>query len=262
MKAVKIECWQQTVSYRKPTSFVLKETFPLPPYATVIGMIHAACGFTSYQPMKVSVQGTYRSMISDLYTKYEFLGYDAKDIKRHNLVFKDDGEDFDLYAVDYQRLPDVDRDDWPKYGVNRSIGYVELLVDVKLVLHICPEDYGLAPVIQEGLLHPIKYLSLGRHEDLLKIESIKMVEIIRDPQDKPDQLNYDAYIPMSFLEKHPDEMPLGTVYKINKVFSVDKKTGLRRWDEFMFVKHASKKSSISSDFDFYYDEDKEFVFLA
>jgi CRISPR-associated protein Cas5t len=262
MKAVKIQCRQQTASYRKPPSLDLKETFPLPPYATVIGMVHAACGFTSYQSMRVSVQGTYHSIINDLYTKYEFLGYDAKDLKRHNLVIKDNGKQFDLYAVDYQRLPGADADDWPKYGINRGTGHVELLVDVELLLHVCPDEQSLAPVIEQGLLYPAKYLSLGRHEDLLRIEKVQTVEITSEPAEKPEQLNHDAFIPMSILKKHPDEMPLGTVYKINKVFAVDSKSGLRRWNEFLFVKHASKRSAISPEFDFYYDEENEFVFLA
>jgi CRISPR-associated protein Cas5t len=262
MKAVKIKCWQQTASYRKPASLDLKETFPLPPYATVIGMVHAACSFTSYQPMRVSVQGTYHSIISDLYTKYEFLGYDAKDLKRHNIVFKDNGKQFDLYAVDYRRLPGADADDWPKYGINRGTSRVELLVDVELVLHICPDDQSLVPIVEQGLLYPAKYLSLGRHEDLLKVEDVKIVDITSEPEEKPDQLNHDAFIPMPYLQKHPDAMPLGTVYKVNKVFTVDCKSGLRRWNEFLFVKHASKRSAISPEFDFYYDAENEFVFLA
>ena len=41
MKGVRIEAYQNLVNYRKPTSFQLKESYPLPPYSTVIGMIHA-----------------------------------------------------------------------------------------------------------------------------------------------------------------------------------------------------------------------------
>ena len=66
MRAIRIQCFQNLVNYRKPTSFLIKETYPLPPYSTVIGMVHAACGFEQYHPMQVSIQGTNRGTISDL----------------------------------------------------------------------------------------------------------------------------------------------------------------------------------------------------
>ena len=56
MRAIRIQCFQNLVNYRKPTSFLIKETYPLPPYSTVIGMVHAACGFEQYHPMQVSIQ--------------------------------------------------------------------------------------------------------------------------------------------------------------------------------------------------------------
>ena len=40
----------------KPSSFIIKETFP-PPYSHSFGMIHAACEFTEFHPMKLSIQG-------------------------------------------------------------------------------------------------------------------------------------------------------------------------------------------------------------
>lgn len=55
MKAIKLHCFQNLVNYKKPSSFIIKETYPLPPYSTVIGMIHAACGFKRYHRMKLSI---------------------------------------------------------------------------------------------------------------------------------------------------------------------------------------------------------------
>ncbi len=56
MRAIRIQCFQNLVNYREPTSFLIKETYPLPPYSTVIGMVHAACGFEQYHPMQVSIR--------------------------------------------------------------------------------------------------------------------------------------------------------------------------------------------------------------
>ena len=66
MKVIRVQCFQNLANYRKPTSFLIKETYPLPPYSTVLGMIHAACGFTEYHPMKLSIQGTNKGTLPDL----------------------------------------------------------------------------------------------------------------------------------------------------------------------------------------------------
>lgn len=47
-RAIRVQCYQTLANYRKPSSFIIKETYPLPPYSTVLGMIHAICGFTDY----------------------------------------------------------------------------------------------------------------------------------------------------------------------------------------------------------------------
>lgn len=82
MKAIRLEIYQQTANYRIPNSCFFRESYPLPPYSTVIGMIHNLCGYTEYHPMYVSVQGSFASTTSDLFTRYEF-GNSKFDEKRH-----------------------------------------------------------------------------------------------------------------------------------------------------------------------------------
>ena len=119
MKGIRIEAYQNLVNYRKPTSFQLKESYPLPPYSTVIGMIHAACGFTNYVPMKVSIQGRYYSKVNDLWTRYEFAGNSYEE-GRHQLKSEDcTGK---------------------SYGITRGVATTELLVDIELIIHVVPED--------------------------------------------------------------------------------------------------------------------------
>ena len=67
MKAVKLKLYQNMVNYKVPTSFQLKESYPLPPYSTVIGMVHSLCDFKEYKPMKISISGNYFSKVNDLY---------------------------------------------------------------------------------------------------------------------------------------------------------------------------------------------------
>ena len=70
-RAIRIKCFQNLVNYKKPSSFIIKETFPLPPYSTVLGMIHAACGYTEFHPMSFAYREQtverYRSFIQDIH---------------------------------------------------------------------------------------------------------------------------------------------------------------------------------------------------
>lgn len=64
---------QNNANYKKEETVDNKMTYPLPPFSTVIGAIHNACGFKSYVPMDISIQGTFGSMVKRAYTDYCFL---------------------------------------------------------------------------------------------------------------------------------------------------------------------------------------------
>lgn len=204
MKAIRLRLQQDLVNYKKPTSFQLKETYPLPPYSTVIGMIHNLCGYTEYQPMQVSVQGKYFSKVNDLYTRYEFKNAMKYEAVRHQLQV---GE----------------------YGVGKGVATAELLVDVELLLHIAPDDQGKIEEIYNALVSPREYPSLGRREDLATIVEVKIVTLtemvlerqIRAPED------YYAYIPFIMLEEEKIKMAHyfqgitpGTRYKLPKNYEL------------------------------------------
>lgn len=240
MKAVKISCFQSSANYRKPSSFQLKETFPLPPYSTIIGMVHAACGFKQYIPMQVSVQGISHGIANDLYTRYELMSFDKNDLSRHNIVLADNGKQFGIYAYNKQ-LSNGNYDSWEKYGINRGTGYTETLVNVELVLHISPDNEAIVEQIADHLEKPQHFLSLGRHEDLLRVDGVKIVNLEQGiPSEKG--LKYNAYIPQYYLDALPtmQRSPQGTVYKLNKVYNIDAKTGIRRWQQPVFACYATK----------------------
>lgn len=73
MEALRIVLTQASANYRKEESDRNKMTYPLPPFSTVIGAIHNACGWTTYHPMDISIQGKYESMHREPYTDYCFL---------------------------------------------------------------------------------------------------------------------------------------------------------------------------------------------
>jgi CRISPR-associated protein Cas5t len=73
MRALRIVLTQRKAHYRKEESLQNKMTYPLPPFSTVIGAIHSACGFKEYQPMDLSIQGNYQSLSRQPYTDHSFL---------------------------------------------------------------------------------------------------------------------------------------------------------------------------------------------
>ena len=217
MRAVRIKLYQNLCNYKIPTSLQLKETYPLPPYSTVIGMIHNVCGFTEYTPMRISVQGKYYSKINDLYTRYEFAGATYEE-GRHQV-----------------KIPFQDKE----LGLMRGVSTAELLVDVEIVIHINLDEDKKLEEIYNAFKEPSEYVSLGRREDIVRIDEIAMVKSKRivdsDWSDffenipKSIKESYDAYIP-----SHMGDLPNTTIYNINKVYEkkiVKKGTEIRNWQK-------------------------------
>lgn len=73
MKAIRLHLKQNSANYRREETVNCRMTYPLPPYSTVIGAIHKACGYTDYHPMKVSIQGKYGSQKTRLFKDNCFL---------------------------------------------------------------------------------------------------------------------------------------------------------------------------------------------
>ena len=199
-RAIRFKCFQNLVNYKKPSSFIIKETFPLPPYSTVLGMIHAACGYTEFHPMKLCIQGTNSGTVSELYTRYSFSAGTKYEEGRHQICVED-GE---------------------RYGIFRGIANVELVCDNDMVIHVIPEEDDFEKVYN-SLKYPPRYLSLGRYEDLLDIERVDIVNI---HQEDEVEIKRDMYIPVSYGIELGDRR--GTIYNLTKEYEITKQ-GLRRW---------------------------------
>lgn len=227
-KAVRIHARQQMPNYRKPSSFLIKESYPLPPYSTVIGLIHNMCGWKSYHPMMVSVQGSFASTVSDYATNYAF----------------------GAIPLDRAQLR-VDCGGGKQAGVARMPRSYELLTDVELVLHIIPENEAELEEIRDAAADPPTYPSLGRYEDLLQIESADIVELT----DAEDGITprYDAYVPVESIDSFYGESITGTIYSIRKVFQYDDggkrsdvsdKKSSRIWRDVVRVRHICANVSL------------------
>ena len=199
-RAIRIQCYQELANYRKPSSFIIKETFPLPPYSTVLGMVHAACGFKEFHPMKLSIQGTNNGTVSELYTRYSFTPGGKFEKTRHQICIKDGKE----------------------YGIFKGIANVELICENRMVIHVVPSDEDF-DTVYHALCKPQRYPSLGRYEDMLDIERVDIVSL-----EKRDEAftEMDIYVPVD--SDADTEGTMTTIYTLTKEYEITKK-GLRRW---------------------------------
>lgn len=201
MKVIRLKINQNLANYRKPLNYQIKESYPLPPYSTIIGMIHKACGFTTYHPMNISIQGDTNKSVSDIYTKYSYSKGAKFEDGRHNI-----------------EVPSNKK----TYGIIKGLGSIELIQDIHLVIHILPQDDKELEIIYKKLLVPDTYLSLGRHEDLIDIEEVKIVECKKEEY---ISTKHSIYTPIDLIEGK------GTIYNLPKEFYIDEKTKLRRFKE-------------------------------
>lgn len=247
MKAIRLLLSQDMVNYKKPTSFQLKETYPLPPYSTVIGMIHSLCNYTEYKDMEISVQGKYYSKVNDLSTRYEFKNGMRYDSTRHQLKASD-------------------------FGISRGVSTTELLVDVELLIHIIPKNQEQINEIYDAFLFPKEYPSLGRREDLVTIEEVKIVRVFKEMLDEDKFLgrNHTAYVPINMLidesiiiEGTEGVSRGGTRYGLTKNYTLEsygKNKVFRKWNK---VEVLYTSNIIASQYeDILIDQDGNIVFAA
>ena len=221
MKGIRIKIYQEVANYKKPTSSQLKESYPLPPYSTVIGLVHNLCRFSEYQDMDISIQGKYHSKHNDLYTRYEFQPGMKYESGRHQLKVGD-------------------------YGVGRGVATAEILSDIELLIHIVPKDQNLIETIKTSFEFPREYPSLGRREDILTIQEVKTVNINENELDEDMILrkNYNAYIPSEYIKdksvvlsdsqqisSHGTRFNLPKNYHIEKYNSGKNQKLFRKWDK-------------------------------
>lgn len=238
MKAIRLKLKQNLVNYKLPTSIKARESYPLPPYSTIIGMVHNACDYTEYHPMKVSVQGKCHSVVDDLAYKYSFKPGTIEKKRNYEFVTEDT-------------------------GIYKTPLYQNLLVDVELIIHIAPQDQKLVEEIFDAFKAPREYISLGRREDLVVIDEVEIVEILEVDEEQLIELDndYKAYIPFRYLKEKR-----GTVYNLNKNYEVVEvvnqgpaKTPLffRKWNK---IKSCYSTTALVK---FYYlDNDNNKIFLA
>lgn len=213
MKILKMKLFQETACYKKPFAFKVAETYPLPPYSTVIGMFHKIIGAKpgEYYPMNISIQGDYESIFSN-----------------------------------YQNLRMFKR----KGKVTQMPRSVHQLLNVNLIIHMQAEDETVEK-IYNNVISGKESFTLGRNEDLVRVDEIKIIDKPKEVRDKFIN-NHNAYIPV----KYTDEYVNGINYRLNSVYTI--KNELRNWEK-INVKYIEKHTN-ESILETLQDEDGDYIF--
>ena len=215
MKILKLKLFQETACYKKPFAFKVGETYPLPPYSTVKGMIHNILNAEEFIPMSISVQGEYESKFVNYQSMYF---YKAKEVTKMPLN-------------------------------------VHLLYNVNIIIHINAEVEVMNEVI-EGIKDLDEHLSLGRKEDIVRIDEVKFVEVEKiEGEELIDarKISIPIYIPVNQL---PEDI-YGINYRLN--WKYNKINGLRQWER-IDVKYVEAGEVIGDD-DFLQDKEGDLVYF-
>ncbi len=201
MKAILLECYQDTAAFSVPPWFDSRRlTFPLPPYSTVIGMIHAACGWSRYHPLKISISGNgiENQTITRMW-KGGLVGSETEEFKKRFPV----------------RFP---------AGNDRVVGWVDVptcvdfITDLSLKIYISADNEQENLEIMHGLLYPRRFLSLGRHEDVVRVDNVQEVEVLDAKADDVVTVPFDSYVPRESVYNSENES--GTVFRLHKDYEI------------------------------------------
>lgn len=219
MKALKLRLYQETVCYKKPYAFKVAETYPLPPYSTIIGFLHNIINAKKYNPMKISVQGNY----DGIFTSYNTTRF------------------------------------YHKESITSMPLNVHMLYGVKLVIHVT-SDEDVLNEIYEKFRNTGKAFTIGRGEDLARLDEIKFVELneleFGEEDEDSEVLENYFYVP-NFYNTNLS----GVFYKINKDYKII--NNLRRWNK-IDIKYVERGSMLT--YGRYYKDDddmgRDIAFLA
>ncbi|MBX0312583.1 MAG: type I-B CRISPR-associated protein Cas5b [Sulfurihydrogenibium sp.] len=149
MRVLRLQLYQEFACYRKPLTFNFWETYPLPPLSTVKGLFHSVLRAKEYIPAKYSIQGSFESLFLDMQTMNKFT---RKGASADGIYIEEYGKDF-----------------------TKSIAYVANLYAVNLTIYIASDMRYLEKFRENLLIY--EYLSLGRKEDLVRVDSVDFVEL-------------------------------------------------------------------------------------
>ncbi|HCC69466.1 MAG TPA: hypothetical protein DEP99_06255 [Nitrospiraceae bacterium] len=187
MRAVRIKLYQNMVNYRRELSFGYVQTYPLPTPSMVKGMAHALLNLDKYHNLKISIQGDYESVVTNMQKVYKF---DRDRASRPN-------NPYDVVVGSSNKT------------ATHGVMFVDEIVDMKLLLHVSFDDENLNEQLLEAVRQ--KTLILGRNEDIASVdfEDTGLVDIL--PSSEEYRLPYNIYLKPEICRSEQLE---GTYYRL------------------------------------------------
>ena len=128
---------------------------------------------------------------------------------------------------------------------------VHQLLNIELLIHL-KADNEIVDRIYDNIINGKETFTIGRNEDLVKLEDIKYVNNILIEQGKMEK--YSAYVPKNICEK---ELLNGINYRLNTTYIIENE--LRKWNK-VDVKYVEKNvNNILEEAE--KDEDGELIFF-
>lgn len=146
MKALRLKLFQNLVNYRRELSYGYVQTYPLPTPSMIKGMAHSLLDLTEYKNLKISIQGNYDSIVTNMQKVYKF---DRPPSQRPE----------NPYIVNI-----AGKSKTAKHGVQ----FVDLIVNAGLLLHIAFDDEIFTDKLHERVKS--ETVVLGRNEDIAMVD--------------------------------------------------------------------------------------------
>lgn len=157
MECLKFELFSPCATFKTPFSLKGIETYPLPPYSTIIGLLYTATGRKwEGENFKLSVQGDYESIFRDF---VRFRKYNRKDKELQSLPLE-----------------------------------VPRLYNLRCIIHVLGEG-ELIDEFAEALQKPKVYLFLGGGEYPVLVKNPRKVKV--EEREVQLETKYSAFVPES-----------------------------------------------------------------
>lgn len=214
MKILKIKAYQLFANYRKPLNYGFIDSYPLPPLSTVKGWFHKVLDVKEYIPVSMCIQGNITSIVHDMQT-----------------------------LVKFRREGSIKLDDFGKF-LGSSPTYVSNLYDINLNIYLYSDPTNLEK-FKENVFN-YDFPSLGRYEDLLRIDEIKFIDTdLKEFDGMMDnhELNYGIYLKEETAKNIGVK---GINYRLN--FKYEKIENIRYFNEKINVTYIDRANIDSGEF--------------
>lgn len=199
MKCLRFELFTPTGIFKTPFSVKGIETYPLPPYSTIIGLLYTTLGRKwQGETFRLSVQGSYESIFRDY---VRFRKYNTKDKALESLPIE-----------------------------------VPILFNLTLTVHISGE-YDLLIEFERALKNPSVYIYLSGGEYPVKVESVGFVEL-EEKSVGYYELSKSAFVPAE-VYKRLIVNPSGILYLIPAFLKKGSRIREHEWVEVYYLQKGT-----------------------